>query len=121
MHVLAQNPGKRRTEIVHLAWFAATVPIQVLVTSHLSYTHSNDGKLISQAVVMGLGTWFLPIMFRAAEDKLRVRGVEGLRVADASIMPTIIGGNTNADSIMIGERCADLITAERGAEVISND
>jgi choline dehydrogenase len=43
------------------------------------------------------------------DAQLCVRGVEGLRVADASVMPVITGGNTNAPAIMIGERAADLI------------
>jgi choline dehydrogenase-like flavoprotein len=43
------------------------------------------------------------------DARLRVHGVEGLRVADASIMPNIIGGNTSAPSMMIGERAADFI------------
>jgi len=43
------------------------------------------------------------------DAQLRVRGIENLRVADASIMPTLIGGNTNAPAIMIGERCADFL------------
>jgi choline dehydrogenase-like flavoprotein len=47
---------------------------------------------------------------RAVVDPtLRVRGVTGLRVADASIMPSIVGGNTNAAAMMIGERAAELI------------
>ena len=43
------------------------------------------------------------------DDQLRVRGVEGLRIADASIMPTITSGNTYAPSLMIGAKAADLI------------
>ena len=46
----------------------------------------------------------------AVVDKsLKVHGIKGLRIADASIMPTLVSGNTNAVCMMIGERCADFI------------
>ena len=51
----------------------------------------------------------------------RVRGVRGLRVADASIMPKIVSGNTNAPSIMIGEKIADAVKADRRASVPERD
>ena len=46
------------------------------------------------------------------DPHLKVRGVDGLYIADASVMPRIVSGNTNAPSIMIGERCAEFVRAD---------
>ncbi len=62
------------------------------------------------SVYHAVGTCRMGTDERAVVDPaLRVRGIDGLRVADASIMPSIPGGNTNAPAMMIGEHCASLI------------
>ncbi len=49
------------------------------------------------------------------DPQLRVRGIAGLRVADASVMPTMVSANPNAACFMIGERCASFIAEEMAA------
>ncbi len=51
------------------------------------------------------------------EDRLCVEGVAQLRVADASVMPNVVSGNTNAASIMIGEKAAEMIARDQGIEI----
>ena len=50
------------------------------------------------------------------DDRLRVHGVKRLRIADASIMPNITSGNTNAPAVMIAEKCADMLLQDAGVK-----
>jgi len=78
--------------------------------------HESDDELVRAAGEIGT-TIFHPVgtckmgqdPMAVVDDKLRVHGVGGLRIADASIMPTITSGNTNAPAIMIAEKASDLI------------
>jgi choline dehydrogenase-like flavoprotein len=71
-------------------------------------------RLYAKTIYHPVGTCKMGVGDDAVVDaSLRVQGVDGLRLADASIMPTITGGNTNAPSIMIGEKASDLIRSGR--------
>jgi choline dehydrogenase len=69
------------------------------------YARSAVGSYHHQVGTCAMGQGALSVV----DPSLRVRGIDGLRVADASIMPSIVSGNTNAPAIMIGEKCADLM------------
>jgi choline dehydrogenase len=75
----------------------------------LAYARARGGTIFHPSGTCAMG----PAANRMAvvDHELRVHGLAGLRVADASIMPTVVSGNTNAACIMIGEKCADLMIA----------
>jgi choline dehydrogenase len=83
--------------------------------------HQSDDALLEHIAALG-ATSYHPIgtckmgadPMAVVDPQLRVRGVRGLRVADASIMPTMVSSNTNAPSMLIGERCASFVLRDAG-------
>jgi choline dehydrogenase len=86
-----------------------TVPDDATLTEHI--------RRWSQTQYHPVGTCAMGADEDSVVDpELQVRGVDNLRVIDASVMPSIIGGNTNSTTIMIGEKGADLVRAKRSGE-----
>jgi choline dehydrogenase len=75
----------------------------------LAYARARGGTIFHPSSSCAMGPASHPLA--VVDHELRVHGLSGLRVADASIMPTVVSGNTNAACIMIGEKCADLMLA----------
>lgn len=97
---------------------AKVIEAEIAPGSHLQ----SDDELIADCRARA-GTVFHPVSscrmgpdpaVDVVDARLRVYGVEGLRVADASIFPTLTSGNTNAPTIMVGEKAADLILEDAG-------
>jgi choline dehydrogenase len=110
LEVLAEGSEMVR-EIMAGAAFGGSVKEEIHPGAELTGQPLRDAILNrATSVYHGVGTCRMGVDDLAVvTPDLKVKGVEGLRVADASIMPSITGGNTNAPAIMIGEKAAALI------------
>jgi choline dehydrogenase len=99
----------------------------LLVPPFLARKHGHrEGAPLSDAFLEDLALHFSITVYHltctcrigsVVDQRLRVIGVERLRVADASVMPNVVSGNTNAASIMIGEKAAEMVAADHGVRL----
>jgi choline dehydrogenase-like flavoprotein len=114
LDIVAHWPGKRKIGPLLIPPFLAQKH------AHVAGTRPSDALLEDLARHYALTVYHLTSTCRigsVVDSQLRVTGVERLRVADASVMPNVVSGNTNAPTIMIGEKAAELLAAEHGVKL----
>jgi len=114
LEIVAQWPGHRKIG-------------PLMVPPFLAQKHGyREGAAPSDALLEDLALHFSTTVYHltstcrigsVVDPRLRVAGVGKLRVADASVMPTVVSGNTNAASIMIGEKAAEMVAADHGVKL----
>jgi choline dehydrogenase-like flavoprotein len=117
----------RRALDVAAHWPARHELGPMMLPPFLAKKHGHEvGTELSDALLEDLALHFSLTVYHhtctcrigdVVDPRLRVLGMRGLRVADASIMPNIISGNTNAPAIMIGEKAAEMIATDHGVKI----
>jgi choline dehydrogenase len=117
---------RRAMEIV-AHWPAHRTIGPLLIPPFLAKKHEHlEGAFPSDALLEDLARHYALTVYHltstcrmgdVVDPRLRVIGVERLRVADASIMPNVVSGNTNAASIMIGEKGAEMLAVDHGVKL----
>ncbi len=117
----------RRTLDVVAHWPAHRQIGPLMVPPFLAQKHGyREGATPSDALLEDLALHFSLTVYHltctcrigsVVDPRLRVLGIRNLRVADASVMPNVVSGNTNAASIMIGEKAAEMVAADHGVKL----
>jgi choline dehydrogenase-like flavoprotein len=117
----------RRAMDIAAHWPGNRKPGPIMIPPFLAAKHGyREGDEPSDALLEDFALHFSLTVYHptstcrigdVVDPRLRVKGVGRLRVADASVMPAVIAGNTNAPTIMIGEKAAEIIAAEHGVRL----